>query len=600
MDKNKEPEHHMGKNRITRILIGLFILLLPVCFILLPLDGAEVQWSIGITGLVKQPLTLSAKDLKSMSFATVRLNEMSRDREFRGAFNYTGVPLKHLLEMASFNKEGSDFSKAIDLAIVVRNREGACAALSWGEVSYRNPGDVIIALEHRPVIPGKACSGCHSKEEYEKWWAPLHREIKFPKLVIAGDFYTERCLEGVCSIEIVDPSPPASGKKQEKRPAPSVTIDGAGVKPVTISSIPSSGQVETTVKQVGDGRGYHGMASYRGVPLASLLEKLKGAVDPAAVFVLSAPDGYRSLLSAGELFYSARGNSVLLADTADGSPLTRDGKFHIVVPDDLGADRCVKSVERIEMVRLGGGARISIVGMGCGDSRLASLEAISCIMSADAVICSNDLRERYARYIGEKPVLFDPLMNLKPFIKKQNPSLTDTALEKKISENRRAAIESARKALAKGKHIAFLEYGDPTIYGSWSYWFRENFPSTPITVVPGISAFNAGNAMIGKNVAANGSVVLTVPNGVRKNEEMVKAVAKNGDTIAIFVGLREFQSLVPILEKYFDKKTPVAIAYKAGYRYGSKLVRTTLGQAAGVIASESEQHLGLIYIGSGL
>jgi precorrin-4 methylase len=589
----------MSKKRNTRILIGILILLLPVCFLLLPLDGAEQKWSIGITGLVKQPLNLTAKDLGSMSPATVRLNEMSREKEFRGSFNYAGVPLKQLLEMASFNKEGSDFSKAIDLAILVRNKEGACAALSWGEVSYRNPGDVIIAYTHTPIIPGKACSGCHTKEEYEKWWAPLHREIAFPKLVIAGDFYTERCLEGVCSIEIVDPSP-APQRKPEKRSAPSVTINGAGVKPVTISSLPSSGYVETTVKQVGDGRGYHGMAAYRGVPLASLLEKVKGAVDPATVFVLTAPDGYRSILSAGELFYSARGNSVLLADMLDGAPITSNGKFHVVVPDDLGADRCVKSVERIEMISLRGEARISIAGMGCGDSRLASLEAISCIMNADAVACADDLRERFARYIGDKPVLFDPLMGHKYHVARLNPSMPDARLEKLVSDNRKNAIETIRKALAKGKHIAFLEYGDPSIYGSWSYWLRENFPSTPITVVPGISAFNAGNAMIGKNVAVNGSVVLTTPNGIRKNEEMVKAVAKNGDTLAIFVGLKDFHSLVPILEKYFDKKTPVAIAYKAGYRYGSKLVRTTLGEAASVIASESERHLGLVYIGSGL
>lgn len=589
----------MSKKRITRILVGISILILPVCFLLLPLDGAEVQWRIGITGLVKQPLSLSAKDLESMNPATVRITEMSRAKEFRGVFHYRGVSLKQLLETASVSKEGSDFHKAIDLAIIVRNKDGVRSALSWGEVMYRNPGEVIIAFAHTPVIPGKACSGCHSKEEYEKWWAPLRREITFPKLVIAGDFYTERCLEGVSSIEIIDPAH-APDKKPEKKPSATVTIAGAGLKPITIDALPSTGHIEALVKSVGDGRGYHGMKTYRGVPLAPLLEKLKGAVDPATVFVLSASDGYRSVLSAGELFYSARGNTILLADTLDGAPITDSGKFHVVVPDDLGADRCVQMVERIEMISLRGGAKISIVGMGSGDSRLASLEAISRIMSADALICSGDLRERFALYIGDKPVLFDPLMNARHYVKKLNPSISDAALEKKIEGNRKTAIEAVRKALAGGKSIAFLEYGDPTIYGSWSYWFRENFPSSAITVVPGISAFNAANAMIGRNVAAKGSVVLTVPDGIRKNEEMVQAVAKNGDTIAIFVGLREFQSLVPILEKYFDKLTPVAISYKAGYRYGSKLVHTTLGEAAGVIASESEQHLGLIYIGSGL
>jgi precorrin-4 methylase len=112
-----------------------------------------------------------------------------------------------------------------------------------------------------------------------------------------------------------------------------------------------------------------------------------------------------------------------------------------------------------------------------------------------------------------------------------------------------------------------------------------------------VSAFNAANAMIGRNVAARGSVVITVPDGIRKNEAMLAAVAKNGDTIAIFVGLADLPELMPVLKKYYTDDTPVAIAYRAGYAASGKLVRTDIARVRDVVEKEGERFLGVIYIG---
>jgi len=50
------------------------------------------------------------------------------------------------LEQAGIQKENSDFSKQIDLAVIVRNKAGKQIALSWGEIFYRNPAEVAIAF----------------------------------------------------------------------------------------------------------------------------------------------------------------------------------------------------------------------------------------------------------------------------------------------------------------------------------------------------------------------------------------------------------------------------------------------------------------------
>jgi hypothetical protein len=67
-------------------------------------------------------------------------------------------------------------------------------------------------------------------------------------------------------------------------------------------------------------------------------------------FLVSAPDGYRSALSYGELFLSPAGERVLLTDTINRNPIEEDGKFIMIPPDDLMADRWVKAVEKIEWI----------------------------------------------------------------------------------------------------------------------------------------------------------------------------------------------------------------------------------------------------------
>ena len=519
-----------------------------------------------MSGSVRQPLSLSAADLSRMGRVQARLNEVARDGRFTGVFTYRGVPLRDLIELASPGKEEGDFTKLIDLAVVVRGAGGHRAVLSWGEVMYRDPGDAIIALAAEPVMPMKQCSDCHkSASEYRKYAEPLSRAVLLPRLVLPGDFYADRCVEGVTGIEVVDLRPPLKTDRTKKPHSPSFEITLPGKPAVKISSLGPAGRTEVSAKQVGDGKGFHGTKRYEGVPLAGLLaaSKLEPGLD--GVFLVSAPDGYRSAVSAGELLLGEAGRSIIVADREGGSPLRDPGRFAVIMPRDLSADRWVKAVDRIRFIPLGGGPSLSIVGVGCGDTRLVTLEALSAMARADAFVCTDDIKSRFAKYMGGKPVLYDPLLNLAHYYRKMNPGVGEAEAKKKVEELRAANIRSIKDALKAGKSVAFLEYGDPTIYGSWTYWLYEHFGRDEVKVVPGVSAFNAANAMIGKNVAARGSVVITVPNGLRDNEKMLEAVARGGDTVAIFIGLTELGGLMPLLKKYYPAATPAAVAYRAGY-----------------------------------
>ncbi len=311
---------------------------------------AAVLPGLRISGEVKQQLNLAKKDLDSFDRVTTRLNGVSRSGHYSGAFTFHGPSLRSLLECAGIEKRGSDFNKDLDLAIVVRDREGKAVVLSWGEIFYRNPGDIIVAVEAEPIRPH------HERNRIPKafwpWLDQLDRNVGLPKLVVANDFYSDRSLEDIQSIEVVDLHPDIHSKKQKVLFSPTFSIWGSVTNPVDMSVLPDSNRTDVLFKEVGDGQGYHGLKSFGGVPLTDLLEQagIRGDLDTAVI--VSAPDGYRTILSYGELFLSNLGRNVLIGDTVAGKPVTARGKFFLLIPDDLSADRSVKAIQEIRVVSL--------------------------------------------------------------------------------------------------------------------------------------------------------------------------------------------------------------------------------------------------------
>jgi precorrin-2 methylase len=551
--------------------------------------------TISITGAVRQPLSLSWEDLQRLETVTVRLNEVTMDRQYHGAFYFRGVPLKTLLELAAVQKEETGFSKQIDLAIRVRNKEGKQVVLSWGEVFYSNPAEVVLAFSATPIIPHTDCNKCHGPETYKKWRDVLSRTVGQPKLVVANDFYTDRSLEDVTDIEVVDLHLKMENKKMENLFSPGFTVTGEVKKKLTVSRLDSYPRVEALAKMVGDGAGYHGLESYSGVLLSELLNRAGVSPDVNQGIVVSAPDGYRTLLSCGEVFLSSRGKSIMIADKMADKPLEKGGKFKLILPDDLAADRTIKAVSNIEVVTFTQKPRLYVIGVGCADTSLVTLEAISYMGKADCFVCPEDIQKRFAKYMGNKPILFDPLRNTEFMFKKEHPGLSSQESKKLLESQRAKDIQSIQDALTAGKNVALLEYGDPTVYGGWMFWLDEFKDKTQ--VIPGISAFNAANAMLGRHLGCKGSIVITVPQGLQANEAMLKTVAGNGDTLVIFIGLRELKSLRPLLQKYYANKTPVRLIYRAGYSDSEYIIKTSLQEVEDAAAKEKEQHLGLIYIG---
>lgn len=559
------------------------------------------QGVVSITGEVKRPLKLSTDDLARFQSVEIQLNEVSRDGKFHGVYLHKAVPLRTLLDMAEIVKQDQPFEKPIDLAIRVTAASGKQVVLSWGEVYYSNATEVTIAFAAKsvkPMMTEERCLKCHGPEIYRQSLIEYDKPAGMPKLLLSGDFYTDRCLENVTRIEVIDLYPKLKVDRAAKLESKEIRVTGAVAKELKLSDLKDYPRIEMMKKVVGVHMGYHGLHRYTGISLAKILEAAGAGDELTKAVMISAPDGYRALFSFGELFQSFKGRRIMLAESVDGKTLEgqRGGKYRIIVPEELVDDRDILSVARIEVIDLKPVAKISIIGVGPGDTDLITLEAIGALARADVLVAPADISKRYAPYLGNKPVLFDPLMLIQHMFRKSHPDLTAAEADKRCNLQREEGVAKIRQALNEGKNVAFLDWGDPMIYGS-TRWIRAFFSDDQLETIPALSAFNVANAMIQRDVGAGGSVVITVPSGLKQNPQLLAALAKSGDTLAIFMGLKEFQDMQPLFDNHYPAETPVNLVYSAGIAGSERLVRTTLQQAAADLAAEPEKFLGLIYMG---
>lgn len=99
-------------------------------------------------------------------------------------------------------------------------------------------------------------------------------------------------------------------------------------------------------------------AHWQGVALEEVLQHAGAATGEqlrghglGTIVRVTASDNYQVVFSLGELDPLLGNEQVLLADTQDGHPLTKDGPFRLVVPGDKRPARWIHNVTTIEVTR---------------------------------------------------------------------------------------------------------------------------------------------------------------------------------------------------------------------------------------------------------
>ena len=163
-------------------------------------------------------------------------------------------------------------------------------------------------------------------------------------------------------------------------------------------------------------------------------------------------------------------------------------------------------MERIE--NAGGKAgKLYGLGVGPGDPELMTLKAVRLIRESHVIavpvsgqesITALEIAEGAVPEIREKEMLQIPM-----------PMTRDKA---KLAESHDRAAEAVAGELAKGKDVAFLTLGDPSIYSTYLYIYeRVAALGFETEIVPGVPSFCAVAARLNEGLAEASEALHIIP-----------------------------------------------------------------------------------------
>lgn len=138
--------------------------------------------------------------------------------------------------------------------------------------------------------------------------------------------------------------------------AAAVEVVGAVATPLRLTAAGLAALPRASVETRSDGV----LVNYEGVWLHEVLKKagvpagteLRGKA-LASCLIAEAQDGYQVVFSLAELDPMFTDNQVLLADTANGKPLSgAQGSFRLIAPKEKRGARSIRMLTRLEVVQL--------------------------------------------------------------------------------------------------------------------------------------------------------------------------------------------------------------------------------------------------------
>jgi precorrin-4/cobalt-precorrin-4 C11-methyltransferase len=162
------------------------------------------------------------------------------------------------------------------------------------------------------------------------------------------------------------------------------------------------------------------------------------------------------------------------------------------------------------------------------------------------------------------------------------------------------------RAHTEGQDVARLHSGDLSIYSAVAEQLRRlERQGIPYTLTPGVPAFAAAAALLGRELTVPGvaqSVVLTRVSGraSRMPEgEKLATFAATGATLAIHLAVHTAQTFIPELVEHYGADCPVAIVMRASWP-DARVLRGTLADILIKLAAVPMERTALILVGRAL
>lgn len=243
--------------------------------------------------------------------------------------------------------------------------------------------------------------------------------------------------------------------------------------------------------------------------------------------------------------------------------------------------------------------QLYLVGVGPGDPDLITIRAIETLKKADIVFGFEGVTQRFSDYLKDKTVIHG-YWRLFPFYGQDLNSLEGEKRKEaeELAVKREEFISLVREAVGGGKTVAIVDGGDPLIYGPWA-WCLEEFADIKPVVIPGVSAFNAGNAALRRgitNSTRTNSVILTAADW-EDMTDTVEQLSTHQSTMVLFTMRTEFEEFIRQLSINYPSDTPVAVVKFAGYADREEVIQATLGTILEKTSGDQLPFEYLIYVG---
>jgi precorrin-4/cobalt-precorrin-4 C11-methyltransferase len=162
------------------------------------------------------------------------------------------------------------------------------------------------------------------------------------------------------------------------------------------------------------------------------------------------------------------------------------------------------------------------------------------------------------------------------------------------------------EAHTAGEDVARLHSGDLSIWSAMGEQLRRlDQLGIPYTITPGVPAFAAAAAALGRELTLPGvaqSVVLTRTSGratAMPEGEKLSAFAATGATLAIHLSIHVLDRVVAELTPHYGPDCPVAIVARATWP-DERIVRGTLATIAAAMAAVPVERTATILVGPAL
>jgi precorrin-4/cobalt-precorrin-4 C11-methyltransferase len=161
-------------------------------------------------------------------------------------------------------------------------------------------------------------------------------------------------------------------------------------------------------------------------------------------------------------------------------------------------------------------------------------------------------------------------------------------------------------AHARGQEVARLHSGDLSIWSAMGEQLRRLDALTiPYTITPGVPAFAAAAAALGKELTlpeVAQSLVLTRTSGrasAMPEREKLSVFASTGATLAIHLSIHVLDKLVADLIPHYGAECPVAIVYRASWP-DERILRGTLADILAQAKATAVERTALVFVGPAL